>query len=163
MADVVSPVKRSQMMSGIRGANTRPEVAVRKLLFGLGYRFRLHRRDLPGSPDIVMPGRKVAVFVQGCFWHRHQPCRYFKVPATRREFWQTKLEANAARDQLSVARLKELGWRTLWVWECALRDSVTRASLPAVLRSWIEGDDEFGEVGATPEHLPGQQQAVVRR
>lgn len=86
MADVVSPAKRSQMMSGIRGVNTRPEVAVRKLLFGLGYRFRLHRRDLPGSPDIVMPGRKVAVFVQGCFWHRHQPCRYFKVPATRREF-----------------------------------------------------------------------------
>jgi DNA mismatch endonuclease (patch repair protein) len=163
VADVVSPAKRSQMMSGIRGVNTRPEVAVRKLLFGLGYRFRLHRRELPGSPDIVMPGRKVAVFVQGCFWHRHQPCRYSTLPATRQEFWQVKLETNAARDQLAAARLKELGWRTLWVWECALRDSVTRASLPERVRSWIEGDDAFGEVGATPEHLPRNRQAVVRR
>jgi DNA mismatch endonuclease (patch repair protein) len=112
VADVVSSAKRSQMMSGIRSVNTWPEVAVRKLLFGLGYRFRLHRTDLPGSPDIVMPSRKVAVFVQGCFWHRHQPCRYFRLPATRREFWQTKLDANAVRDRLAVARLKGLGWRT---------------------------------------------------
>lgn len=154
MVDVVSPAKRSQMMSGIRGANTRPELAVRKMLFSLGYRFRLHRRDLPGSPDIVMPGRKVAILVQGCFWHRHQACRYSKVPATRREFWRAKLEGNACRDRMIVARLRESGWRTLLVWECALRDAATRASLPAALSSWIEGADDFGEIGSQLQAEP---------
>lgn len=135
-------------MSGIRGANTRPEIAVRKMLFALGFRFRLHRSDLPGSPDIVMPGRGVAIFVQGCFWHQHRGCRYAKVPSTRREFWQAKLDANAARDHTAATRLKALGWRTLWVWECALRDAAARENLPSKMRGWIEGRKCFGELGA---------------
>ena len=90
MVDIVSPAVRSRMMAGIQGKNTRPEVWVRKTLHAAGYRFRLHRRDLPGAPDIVLPGRKIAIFVHGCFWHMHGGCRLAKLPSTRTEFWQAK-------------------------------------------------------------------------
>ena len=154
MADVVSAAKRSEMMSGIRGANTRPEITVRKLLFALGYRFRLHRRDLPGSPDVVMSSRKVAIFVQGCFWHWHHGCRYAKLPSTRPDFWKTKLGANVARDKATTAQLRSIGWRTLWVWECALRDAATQEELSDRMQTWIEGSDAFGEIAsATSNYL----------
>ena len=109
-------------MSGIRARDTKPEVFVRKALFRAGFRFRLHRRDLPGSPDVVLPGRRVAVFVHGCFWHAHDGCRYAKTPATRREFWESKLAANVERDKRAREVLLSAGWRVLVVWECATRD-----------------------------------------
>jgi DNA mismatch endonuclease (patch repair protein) len=148
MADVVSPAKRSQMMSGIKGKNSLPEMLVRKALFAMGHRFRLHRRDLPGVPDIVMPGRKIAIFVHGCFWHMHKGCRYGKMPATRTEFWKAKLEANVERDWRAVEKLKALGWRVLCVWECSTRGVHAAEGLQAAVSAWIEGGGQFGEIGA---------------
>lgn len=148
MVDVVSPAQRSRMMAGIQGRNTKPELTVRRMLFAMGYRFRLHRRDLPGAPDIVMPGRKVVIFVHGCFWHMHQGCRLSKVPTTRPEFWTTKLEANVERDRRAVAKLQALGWRVLWIWECSTRDIHAASDLQAAIRAWIEGSNQLGELGA---------------
>lgn len=136
------------MMAGIQGRNTKPELTVRRMLFAMGYRFRLHRRDLPGAPDIVMPGRKVVIFVHGCFWHMHQGCRLSKVPTTRPEFWTTKLEANVERDRRAVAKLQALGWRVLWIWECSTRDIHAASDLQAAIRDWIEGGHQLGELGA---------------
>lgn len=134
-------------MAGIQGKNTKPELIVRQMLFASGYRFRLHRRELPGEPDIVVPGRKVAVFVHGCFWHMHQECRFAKMPATRPEFWKAKLEANVARDRRAVEKLQALGWRVLCVWECATRDAEAAAGLQAAMASWIESSEPVGEIG----------------
>lgn len=149
MADVVDPATRSRMMAGIRARDTKPEVVVRKALFGAGFRFRLHRRDLPGSPDVVLPGRRVAVFVHGCFWHAHAGCRYAKIPATRRDFWESKLAANVERDLRARKALLSAGWRVLVVWECATRSSAIRDVLPALLARWIEGSELSGEVGSS--------------
>lgn len=135
-------------MSGIRGLNTKPEVVVRKALFAAGFRFRLHRRDLPGRPDIVLPGRRVVVFVHGCFWHAHLGCRYAKIPETRREFWEVKLGGNIERDRRTHEALLQLGWRVLVVWECATRLSSVRESLPELLAHWIKGHDPSGEIGS---------------
>lgn len=150
MVDVVSPAKRSQMMAGIYGKNTKPELIVRRMLFASGYRFRLHRRDLPGAPDIVMPGRKIAIFVHGCFWHMHQGCRFAKLPTTRPEFWKAKLQGNVERDGRAVDKLRALGWRVLCIWECATRDTEAAAVLRATMSSWIEGGELIGEIGAPP-------------
>lgn len=157
MADVVSPEKRSQMMSGIRGKNSLPEMLVRRALFAMGYRFRLHRRDLPGTPDIAMPSRRIAIFVHGCFWHVHQGCKYKRTPSTRTEFWTTKLYGNVERDQRAVDRLAEMGWRVLIVWECSTRDPATSTALPRALREWICSDARYGEIGSQrllPESKP---------
>ena len=151
MADVVDQKTRSRMMSGIRGRDTKPEMAVRRAMFAAGFRFRLHRRDLPGIPDIVLPGRRVTVFVHGCFWHRHAGCRYATLPTTRPEFWKAKLEGNAARDAKTIEALLALGWRVLVVWECTVRDHETMSALPETLAEWIRGDAVTGAVrgGAT--------------
>ena len=148
MVDVVSPADRSRMMAGIKGKNSQPELLVRRMLFASGYRFRLHRRNLPGTPDIVMPGRKVAIFVHGCFWHRHHGCRFAKIPATRADFWKAKLEANVERDRRAVEKLLALGWRVLRVWECSKRDAEAAASLKGAMSSWIESGERLGEIGA---------------
>ncbi len=137
------------MMSGIRARDTKPEVLVRKALFRAGFRFRLHRRDLPGSPDVVLPGRRVAVFVHGCFWHAHDGCRYAKTPATRREFWESKLAANVERDKRAREVLLSAGWRVLVVWECATRSTAVREALPELLGRWIAGRDLSGELGSS--------------
>lgn len=122
MPDVLTPEQRSRNMRAIKSGDTTPELTVRRVLHALGCRFRLHRRDLPGSPDIVMPGRRVAVFVHGCFWHRHR-CRYGCVePTTRPEFWRAKFAANVARDHRALRALRREGWRVLVVWECQTRD-----------------------------------------
>lgn len=147
MVDVVSPANRSRMMAGIKGKNSQPELLVRRLLFALGYRFRLHRRDLPGTPDIVMPGRKVAIFVHGCFWHLHRGCRYAKMPTTRADFWKVKLEANVERDHRAVEKLQALGWRVLCIWECSTRDAEAAAGLQGAMNSWIESSERLGEIG----------------
>lgn len=107
-------------MAGIRSANTKPEVTIRKALHGLGFRYRLHAKNVPGRPDIVFPSRRAAVFVHGCFWHGHS-CRFFRMPTTRPEFWKAKIAANQKRDVVVSEKLTEAGWRQLTIWECAIR------------------------------------------
>lgn len=127
MADHVdSPVtpERSAMMSKVRGKDTRPEMVVRRAVHALGLRFRLHRRDLPGTPDLVLPRWKTVLFVHGCFWHRHAGCRKAGAPKTRADFWQAKFDRNVARDERTSAALRQAGWRVETVWECETRDSV---------------------------------------
>lgn len=136
-------------MAGIRNRDTKPEVVVRKALFAAGFRFRLHRKDLPGSPDVILPGRRIAVFVHGCFWHAHAGCRYAKIPATRQEFWKSKLAANVERDRRACEALLSAGWRVLLVWECATRTPVAAELLPKLLAGWIEGPEFSGELGST--------------
>ncbi|EPL5956085.1 very short patch repair endonuclease [Pseudomonas aeruginosa] len=114
--------KRSRLMKKVKQQNTKPELAVRSLLHRLGFRFRLHRKDLPGSPDIVFPSRRVAMFVHGCFWHGHE-CRRGRPPKTRPEFWGPKLASNKARDHRKSDELSALGWRVAVVWQCELDDS----------------------------------------
>jgi len=120
MADVLTQEQRRLNMSRVRGKNSNLELQVRKLLYAKGLRFRLHRRDLPGSPDIVLPRYRVCVFVHGCFWHGHT-CPLFKLPGTRQEFWAQKIGGNRNRDEIAVQSLLQLGWRVLIIWECALR------------------------------------------
>jgi DNA mismatch endonuclease (patch repair protein) len=108
-------------MASIRGKNTLPERTVRRVLHELGFRFRLHRRELPGRPDIVLPKWKLAILVHGCFWHQHRGCRFAVMPKSNYEFWSLKLGSNVARDERTVASLHEAGWRTLIIWECALK------------------------------------------
>lgn len=119
--DRLTPAQRSWNMSRIRSADTKPERIVRRLLTALGARYRLQRRDLPGKPDIVMPGRRLIVFVHGCFWHQHPGCREATMPSGNRAFWQAKLEGNAARDAKHLRELKRSGWRVAVVWECETR------------------------------------------
>lgn len=121
MPDVVSPEVRSRMMSGIRGKDTKPELVLRHALHRDGFRYRLHVKDLPGRPDLVFPRFKAVVFINGCFWHGHQGCKYFKVPSTRTEFWVQKINGNRVRDQVRRDQLEHSGWRTAIVWECAMR------------------------------------------
>jgi DNA mismatch endonuclease (patch repair protein) len=118
--DVVDPSTRSRMMSGIRGRDTKIEVAIRKALHARGLRYRTDVRSLPGRPDIVLPRWRAAILVHGCFWHAHN-CGLYRVPATRRKFWREKLEGNAARDRRNLDALLAAGWRVAVVWECALR------------------------------------------
>jgi DNA mismatch endonuclease (patch repair protein) len=123
MTDVHTPEQRSRNMAAIRYKNTKPEIVVRTLLCEMGIRYRLHRSDLPGKPDIVMPGRKLAIFVHGCFFHMHK-CRYGRVvPATNAGFWHTKRSGNAARDKKNTRKLRKLGWKVLTLWECQTKES----------------------------------------
>ena len=112
--------QRSKNMSAIKSKNTKPEIAVRKILHSMGYRFRLHRKDLPGSPDIVLPKYKIVIFVHGCFWHRHENCKYASTPKTRKEFWENKFNKNIKRDKKNFKELKKLNWKVLVIWECEL-------------------------------------------
>jgi DNA mismatch endonuclease (patch repair protein) len=131
MADVVDRATRSRMMAGIRGGDTRPERAVRSFLHRNGLRFRLAVRDLPGTPDIVLPRYRSVVFVHGCFWHRHRGCRFSYTPKTRRSFWLEKFDENVARDRKAARRLRALRWRVFVVWEC----QVTEARLLALCKA----------------------------
>lgn len=149
MSDIVLPSVRSRMMAGIRGKDTKPEMLVRRSLHAAGYRFRLHRRDLPGAPDIVLPGRKIAIFVHGCFWHRHPGCRYAKLPATRTDFWKDKLDSNVARDGSAVDALTAAGWRVLIVWECSTRDRKLAPRLATLLCEWMESEALTGEISSS--------------
>ena len=121
MADVLTSKQRSYCMSQIKGKNTKPEIIIRKLLHGMGYRFRLHRKDLPGKPDIVLPKYSIAINVHGCFWHMHN-CKYGKVkPQKNAEFWDKKRTRNTERDDINRHSLKKLGWRVLDIWECEMK------------------------------------------
>lgn len=120
MPDVLTAAQRSFNMSRIRGRDTRPELLLRRGLHGLGFRFRLHRKDLPGHPDMVFPAKQAVIFAHGCFWHGHS-CPMCRLPSTRTAFWDTKINSNQARDRKTSNALAETGWRVLVVWECALR------------------------------------------
>lgn len=120
MVDNRSPESRSALMSRIGGKDTAPELAVRRLLHALGYRFRLHRRDLPGTPDIVLPSRRKVIFVNGCFWHAHG-CRFGRPPKSRTEFWLPKFERNRSKDKRNRREVRRLGWEVLTVWQCQIR------------------------------------------
>lgn len=122
MADTMSPKERSQRMALVRSVDTKPEMAVRRLVHSMGYRYRLHCRDLPGKPDLVFRQRHAVVFVHGCFWHRHEGCSLARLPKSKVEFWAAKLEGNRDRDARKVAALNEAGWRVFVVWECELKD-----------------------------------------
>lgn len=121
--DVFSESKRSWLMSRVKGKNTKPEIAVRSLLHRMGYRFRLHRRDLPGCPDVVLPKHRKVIFVHGCFWHGHEDCSRATRPVSHQAFWDAKLEANIKRDKRSLRELEALGWKVLVIWQCQTRDS----------------------------------------
>lgn len=119
----MDPEQRRRLMARFKSANTKPEMAVRRLLHRLGYRFRIHRKDLPGRPDIVLPRYRTAIFVHGCFWHRHAGCKVATFPKSQPEFWRAKFDNNVERDAANTSRLEALGWRVLVVWECETRDA----------------------------------------
>lgn len=150
MADNLSQEQRSLNMSRVRGKDTGPEKTVRGLLHGRGFRYRLHRRDLPGRPDIVMPRYRAVIFVHGCFWHGHS-CSLFRMPATRTEFWKTKITANSLRDENALNSLREAGWRSLWVWECALRGrgKLSPDKLAAEVIGFVKSDAFFAAIEET--------------
>lgn len=145
MVDVVDTATRSRMMAGIRGRNTKPEILVRSLLHRQGFRFRLHVRDLPGKPDIVLPRFHAAVFVHGCFWHGHN-CPFFKWPRTRPDFWRKKIKRNRTNDRKARQALQTAGWRVGVIWECAIRGA--DKDIEGVghrIAKWLHSDKPFME------------------
>lgn len=120
MADVFTQAKRSAIMSRITGKNTKPEIVVRKIVHSLGFRFALHRRDLPGTPDLVLPRYRKVIFVHGCFWHGHARCRRATLPSTNKKFWHEKIGGNKLRDTSAKRRLQQTGWEVLVVWQCEI-------------------------------------------
>ena len=150
--DIHSPEKRSFNMSRIRGKNTRPEMTIRRWLWANGYRYRLHRKDLAGKPDIVLPRYKAVIFVHGCFWHRHG-CKATTTPASRTAFWLTKFQENVNRDERNIQGLLNLGWRVMVIWECTLRGKI--ASLELIgnqISNFLLSDTCFIESEQQGEH-----------
>ncbi len=133
MTDVHNKATRSYNMSRIKGKNTKPEMLVRRFLFAQGFRYRLHVKTLPGKPDIVLPKYKTVIFIHGCFFHGHEGCRYFKVPATRTEWWMDKIEGNKKRDSDNEKKLTELGWKVIAVWECKLKPKNHETTLNSLI------------------------------
>jgi DNA mismatch endonuclease (patch repair protein) len=135
MADTRTPEQRRRIMQSVATRDTGPEMTVRRLLYGLGYRYRLHAKKLPGKPDIVFPGRKKAIFVHGCFWHWHG-CAKGQLPKSRRDYWEPKLKTNKARDAAQVVALQTLGWSVLTIWQC---ETTVSGALTKRLMRFIEG------------------------
>ena len=138
MTDIFDPEKRSQIMSRIRGRDTRPEMIVRRIAHGLGFRFRLHRKDLPGRPDIVFPRHQAVIVVHGCFWHRHPGCKRASSPKTRVRYWQNKFEDNVVRDKRNETGLRDLGWKVMVIWECETKD---HEAVAARIESFLRRDE----------------------
>lgn len=138
--------RRSKNMQAIHSKNTKPEIFVRSALHRLGYRFRLHSDKLIGKPDIVLPKYKVAVFVNGCFWHAHKGCAKSKLPSSNVEFWSRKIQNNVKRDELVNSSLISDGWRVLRVWQCALKNSKAKEDFAAAFQQWINGNEMYGEI-----------------
>jgi DNA mismatch endonuclease (patch repair protein) len=140
MADVFTPEKRSEVMSRIRGGGTKPELAVRAMLHGMGYRFTVNgpgNKTLPGRPDLVLPRHSTVVFVHGCFWHGHEDCGDFRLPKTRRQWWKAKIAGNRSRDARVESELRSMGWHVITIWACALKTRASRAWLEGRLRRWF--------------------------
>jgi DNA mismatch endonuclease (patch repair protein) len=145
MADVHNPSTRSYNMSRIRGKDTKPEMLVRQYLHARGLRYRLHTKELPGKPDLVFSGLRTVIFVHGCFWHRHEGCRYFVVPKTRTDFWLNKIGRNVVNDKRQQEELRNQGWRVLVVWECELRPPQRERTLERLFYSLTAPEaDELG-------------------
>ena len=157
MTDIVDSKRRSKMMAGIRGRDTGPERTVRRIAHRMGLRFRLHRKDLPGRPDLVFPKHRLAVFVHGCFWHRHRGCRYAYTPKSHVAFWTGKFAANVARDRRQDAALEARGWRVLVIWECETRHEAT---VEHRLAAFIRGEGA-GPVRETIPSVAGRAAAAV--
>ena len=135
--DTLTPEERSERMGRVRHKDTKPEIIVRRLIHRMGYRYRLHRRDLPGTPDLTFGSRRKVIFVHGCFWHRHENCPLARMPKSRIDFWKTKLEANRIRDMQTLAALREDGWDALVIWECQLADL---KKLEHTIHQYLEGE-----------------------
>ena len=147
MTDIVDQQTRSRMMAGIRGKDTKPELALRRTLHARGFRFRLHSKTVHGRPDLVLPKYRAIVFVHGCFWHRHEGCGYASTPATRSEFWQAKFAANVARDSSVRGALLDEGWRVATIWECALRKPEQVSVATDRLAEWLVAVGDTLELG----------------
>ena len=150
MPDIVDAATRSRMMAGIRASDTKPELLIRRGLHRLGFRFRLHGKDLPGKPDLILPRYRAAIFVHGCFWHGHD-CPLFRLPGTRTEFWKAKIERNRARDHEVTEALASIGWRQLTVWECAMRGKgrMEPDELLDTITAWLTGQSESAAIRGT--------------
>lgn len=140
--DNVSSKQRSKNMAAVKNKNTTPEIHVRKILHSMGFRFRLHRRDLPGCPDIVLPKHRLCIFVHGCFWHQHPNCKRATFPETRKEFWAEKFEKNKLRDEIAVRELRRLGWQTIIIWECETKN---KELLTKVISARIDSQKELNQ------------------
>lgn len=148
MTDTLTRQERSERMSRIRGKDSASETRLRRLIHGMGFRYRLHVKTLPGTPDLVFPARKAVIFMHGCFWHRHQDCRLARMPKSRVAYWREKLEANKRRDDENVRRLNELGWRVLVVWECQMKEKDMNEVSNVVRRFLADGTGgEHDELG----------------
>jgi DNA mismatch endonuclease (patch repair protein) len=147
MVDVVGSLKRSEMMAGIKGKNTRSELFIRKGLHKLGFRYQLHRKDLPGKPDLVFPKHHAVIFVNGCFWHAHG-CHIFKWPSTRTEFWKEKIGTNKIRDERNIQACISMGWKVLVIWECALKGKTRRQPNEVIhtAANWLLYDSQNAEI-----------------
>ena len=140
----MTPEQRSRCMAAVKGKDTKPEMIVRKYLFSQGLRFRVQVRKLPGTPDIVLPKYKTAIFVNGCFWHGHEGCKYFRLPKSNVEFWKEKIERNIERDRESMQALLDLGWKVIRVWECELRNKANREVTLNKIYNSITSADRIG-------------------
>ncbi len=140
MADIHNKKIRSYNMSKIRSKNTKPELLVRKHLFSKGFRYRLHRKDLPGKPDVVFSKYNTVIFIHGCFWHGHEGCRYFVIPKTRTEWWVNKINRNKELDRRNIAALKELGWRIITIFECELKNTKFEKTMETLIKELKSGN-----------------------
>lgn len=147
MTDIVDQQTRSRMMAGIKGKNTRPELALRRAMHARGFRYRLHSTKIHGRPDLVLPKYRAVVFVHGCFWHRHEGCRYATNPTTRAEFWEAKFEANVTRDNVVQGALLDAGWRIATIWECTLRKPEKITLVADRLSMWLFNGTDTLELG----------------
>ncbi len=134
MPDVHSTEVRSYNMSKIKGKDTKPEIIVRKFLFSKGFRYRLHNKKLPGTPDIVLPKYKTVIFINGCFWHGHEGCKYYVIPKTRTDWWLNKINRNIEKDKENKIKLTDLGWKIVEIWECKLKAPVRDITLDSILK-----------------------------
>ena len=148
--DVVDTATRSRMMAGIRGKNTKPELAVRRGLHARGFRFRLHDRALPGQPDVILPRWRAVIFVHGCFWHGHD-CQLFRWPGTRQDFWRQKIGRNRDRDAEVEAAVDLAGWRVLKIWECSMKGTsrIGAEAVVSLASDWLRSDQRVGEIRGT--------------
>lgn len=155
MADIITSEQRHRLMAAIRSKNTKPEMLVRRYLHALGFRYGLHNKKLPGSPDIVLRSLKTVIFINGCFWHGHEGCRYYRLPKSNVEFWQTKIDRNRARDARDMEALRKRGWRVIVVWECGLRTVALREQtlreLADTLTATYQAPDYSVAAAAEPE------------